>query len=110
MASNAYGPASRNPPPCSSCCLGGTPLPALPCPAQLNQMDFFYCRVLDYLLQSSERIHSMERLLDEVASAVKGMEGYLAAKQALSVQLQGERCFVALGGLASGGLAQGMGE
>jgi hypothetical protein len=52
----------------------------------------------------------MERLLDEEARAVKGMEGDLAAKQALSVQLQGERRFVALGGLASGGLAQGMGE
>ena len=71
-------------------------------------MDFFYCRVLDYLLQSSERIHSMERLLDEEASAVKEMEGDLAAKQALSVQLQGERRFVALGGLALG-LARGMG-
>ena len=37
----------------------------------------------------------MERLLDEEARAVKGMEGDLAAKRALSVQLQGERCFVA---------------
>jgi hypothetical protein len=32
----------------------------------------------------------MERLLEEEASAVKGMEDDLAAKQALSVQLQGE--------------------